>query len=79
MVRAFLRDKGITYPVAMAWQASLRGFGEVGGLPTSYLIGRDGKIKHRVEGIFAEPALRMAVRGLLGEEGEDSGEGSGQP
>lgn len=69
LVRAFLRQKGITYPVAMAWQASLDGFGEVGGLPTSYLIGRDGRIKHRVEGIFAEPALRLAVRGLLGEEG----------
>jgi cytochrome c biogenesis protein CcmG/thiol:disulfide interchange protein DsbE len=67
-VRAFLEEKGITYPVAMAWQASLKGFGEVGGLPTSYLIGRDGKVKHRVEGIFAEPALRMAVRQLLEEE-----------
>jgi peroxiredoxin len=64
MVRAFLRQKGITYPVAMAWQASLDNF-EVGGLPTSFLIGRDGRIKHRVEGVFAEPALRMAVRVLL--------------
>ena len=69
MVRAFLKQKGITSPVAMAWQASLDGFGEVGGLPTSYLIGRDGNIKHRVEGLFAEPALRLAVRGLLAEEG----------
>jgi len=69
LVRAFLKQKGITYPVAMAWQASLNGFGDVGGLPTSYLIGRDGKVKHRVEGLFAEPALRMAVRLLL-DEGE---------
>jgi len=63
-VRAFLTQKGITYPVAMAWQSSLDGF-EVGGLPTSFLIGKDGRIKHRVEGVFAEPALRMAVRILL--------------
>lgn len=76
-VRAFLDEKGITYPVAMAWQASLRGFGEVGGLPTSYLIGRDGKIKHRVEGLFAEPALRMAVRQLLSEEESDRELGAG--
>ncbi len=67
LVRAFLKEKKITYPVAMAWQASLNGFGEVGGLPTSYLLGKDGKIKHRVEGLFAEPALRMAVKGLLEE------------
>ena len=64
MVRTFLARKGITYPVAMAWQASLEEF-EVGGLPTSFLLGRDGRIKHRVEGVFAEPALRMAVRVLL--------------
>ena len=76
LVRAFLRQKGITYPVAMAWQASLNGFGEVGGLPTSYLIGRDGKVKHRVEGVFAEPALRMAVRLLLAEGEEEAGTGT---
>jgi thiol-disulfide isomerase/thioredoxin len=76
LVRAFLRQKGITYPVAMAWQASLNGFGEVGGLPTSYLIGRDGKVKHRVEGVFAEPALRMAVRLLLAEGEAEAGTGT---
>lgn len=78
LVRAFLRQKRITYPVAMAWQASLNGFGEVGGLPTSYLIGRDGKVKHRVEGVFAEPALRMAVRQLL-DEGQPEGEAGTGP
>jgi cytochrome c biogenesis protein CcmG/thiol:disulfide interchange protein DsbE len=78
VVRAFLKEKGITYPVAMAWQASLKGFGEVGGLPTSYLIGKDGKVKHRVEGLFAEPALRMAVRQLLAEE-ESGGEAGTRP
>ena len=77
LVRAFLRQKGITYPVAMAWQASLDGFGEVGALPTSYLIGRDGNIKHRVEGIFAEPALRMAVRQLLDDEHPEGGLSTG--
>lgn len=78
LVRAFLRQKGITYPVAMAWQASLDGFGEVGALPTSYLIGRDGNIKHRVEGIFAEPALRMAVRQLLDDEHPEGGLSTGR-
>ena len=64
LVRAFLRQNKITYPVAMAWQPSLDAF-EVSSLPTSFLLGRDGRIKHRVEGIFAEPALKMAVRILL--------------
>ncbi len=64
LVRAFLKQKNITYPVAMAWQTGLSGF-EVSTLPTSFLIGKDGTIKHTVVGVFAEPALRMAVRILL--------------
>ena len=72
LVRAFLREKGITYPVAMAWQASLEGFGEIGALPTSYLLGRDGNMKHRVEGLFAEPALRLAIKNLLEEDGPEA-------
>ena len=73
-VRTFLDQKGITYPVAMAWQASLDGF-EVGGLPTSFLLGKDGRIKHRVVGVFAETALRMAIQNLL-EEPDPTDEGS---
>lgn len=76
LVRAFLRQNRITYPVAMAWQTSLEDF-ESGTLPTSFLIGRDGRIKHRVEGIFAEPALRMAVRVLL-EDPEPAEEGASE-
>jgi thiol-disulfide isomerase/thioredoxin len=77
LVRAFLREKGITYPVAMAWQASLEGFGEIGGLPTSYLLGKDGNIKHRVEGLFTEPALRLAIKNLLEEDGPEAETDSG--
>jgi thiol-disulfide isomerase/thioredoxin len=77
LVRAFLREKGITYPVAMAWQASLEGFGEIGALPTSYLLGKDGNIKHRVEGLFAEPALRLAIKNLLEEDGPEAEANSG--
>lgn len=75
LVRTFLKQNEITYPVAMAWQSSLEAF-EAGVLPTSFLLGRDGRIKHRVEGIFAEPALRMAVRVLLEDSpAEVKGEG----
>jgi peroxiredoxin len=68
-VRAFLREKGITYPIAMAAQVDLGGITEVQILPTSFLIGRDGTIRHRIEGIYPGPALRLAVRRLLDEEG----------
>lgn len=67
-VREFLRQKGITYPVAMETDSGLEGFGMVQTLPTSFLLGKDGTVRHRVRGIYAEPALRMAVERLLGEE-----------
>jgi len=66
-VRAFLERKGITYPVAMAGEVDLGGITNVQTLPTSYLIGRDGTIRHRVEGLYAGPALRLAVKRLLNE------------
>jgi peroxiredoxin len=67
-VRAFLEEKGITYPVAMASSVNLGGMTSGGTLPTSFLVGKDGTIRHRVEGIFAEPTLRLAVKRLLEEE-----------
>lgn len=67
-VRAFLERKGITYPVAMARDADLGGLTEVQTLPTSYLIDREGTIRHKVEGLFAGPALRLAVKRLLAED-----------
>lgn len=66
-VRTFLDRKNITYPVAMAADVDLGGITNVTTLPTSYLIGRDGTIRHRVEGIYLGPALRMAVKRLLAE------------
>jgi len=66
-VRAFLQQKEITYPVAMAAEVDLGGITEVSTLPTSYLIGRDGTIRHKVEGLYLGPALRLAVKRLLAE------------
>jgi peroxiredoxin len=67
LVRAFLRQKRITYPVAMEAGSGIEGFGMVTTLPASFLIGRDGTVRHRVTGIYAEPTLRMAVQRLLEE------------
>jgi hypothetical protein len=33
----------------------------VSALPESFLVDREGRIRHRVIGYFAEPALRAAV------------------
>ena len=67
VVREFLAERGITYPVTMATGQVIRAFGGVSAYPTSFLIDREGRIRQEVKGIFAEPALRMAVDNLLEE------------
>lgn len=69
-VRDFLRERGITYPVAMATGGVVRDFGGANLLPTSYLIDRQGHIRNEVRGIFAPVALEHAVDRLLAERPE---------
>jgi peroxiredoxin len=66
-VAAWLRERGIAYPVALATAESVAGFGGVASLPTSFLIDRRGNIRYAVRGIFAELTLRAAVDRLLAE------------
>lgn len=67
-VREFLAERKIEYPNALVGEREKRAFGGVPLLPTSILIDRNGAIRHRVEGFFAPPALRAAVRRLVNEE-----------
>jgi thiol-disulfide isomerase/thioredoxin len=64
-IRDFLVERGISYPVGRASSAQRRAFGGIPGIPTTFIIDRDGVIQHRVVGYFAPPALRAAVDRLL--------------
>jgi len=44
-----------------------RAFGSPNVLPTSFLIDRSGRIRYTLRGIFAQPALALAVDRLLKE------------
>jgi peroxiredoxin len=61
----WVRQREITYPIGFPSGATVQAFGGANVLPTSLLIDREGRIVHRVEGFYAEPALRAAVRRLL--------------
>lgn len=67
VVREFTEERDITFPIAMATGRIVQDFGGVRSLPTSFLIDREGRVRHEVRGYFAEPALRLAVRQLLDE------------
>lgn len=66
-VRAFLDQKGITYPVGMVNSEVFNAFNGPRTLPASFLIDRRGRIRHQVTGVFAEVALAQAVDRLLAE------------
>jgi peroxiredoxin len=76
-VREFLADRQLTFPAAMATADVVREFGGVRAMPTSFLIDRQGRIRHQVSGYFAEPALRLAVDRLVREEPGAPSDGGG--
>jgi cytochrome c biogenesis protein CcmG/thiol:disulfide interchange protein DsbE len=64
-VEAFVRDRGVSYPVAHVGREAEAVFGGVRGYPTSFLIGRDGMVRHRVLGPIGAVSLEPAVRRAL--------------
>ncbi len=66
-VRAFVRKAGINYPVVLA-DADLAEAYAVEVLPTTVLIDREGRIRHRKVGAMTDPeAYAAKVRALLAE------------
>jgi thiol-disulfide isomerase/thioredoxin len=64
-VTSFLRERGITYPVAMVGRDVEGAFGGVQGYPTSVLLDRTGRVRYKVVGPLAMASLEPAVRRLL--------------
>jgi peroxiredoxin len=67
-VDAYVTDRRVTYPVAMATLELRREFGGVREIPSSFLVDRQGRIRYTVRGFWAGPALGVAVRRLLEED-----------
>ncbi len=66
-VQAFLDERGITYPVAIVGRDVEQRFGGVRGYPTSFLLDRTGRIRHKALGPLAMLSFEPAVRRLLAE------------
>jgi peroxiredoxin len=67
LVRRFVAERGVSYPIVAGTPELERAFGGVSVLPTSFLVGRDGRIRHVVRGIWLEATLAAAVDRLLDE------------
>jgi cytochrome c biogenesis protein CcmG/thiol:disulfide interchange protein DsbE len=63
-IRSFIRERDITYPIGRATSRHRRAFGGIPGIPTTFIVDRDGVLRHKVVGYFAPPALNAAVSRL---------------
>ncbi len=66
-IRNWVEERGIGFPIGRATREHRNAFGGIRGIPTTYLIDREGVVRHRVVGYFTPPALRVAVGRLVDE------------
>ena len=66
-VQDFITSRGISYPIAIVGSEVLAALGGVRGYPTSVLLGRDGRVRHRVMGPIGPLSLEPAIRRALAE------------
>lgn len=66
-VKAIVGRMGINYPVLIGNEDVMRQFGGVQALPTSFLIGRDGRIREKLQGLYPEERLDGLVAAALAE------------
>ena len=64
-LRAFVKAKGINYPVAMTSVPVRLAYGSVSALPTMFVINQDGKMVQKHVGLFDPMLYEIEVRALL--------------
>ncbi len=64
-VRPFAQRMKINYPLAIATPEVVSAFGDIEGIPTSFLIDREGKIRHYKLGLMEAADYEKLVVSLL--------------
>jgi cytochrome c biogenesis protein CcmG, thiol:disulfide interchange protein DsbE len=64
------QERGYTLPMAMVSPELRRAFGGISGVPTTFLVDREGRVRHTLVGVSGPGTLQRAVRRLV-EEGEE--------
>lgn len=65
VVQKFAEENGINYEMVMGDQGVTEAFGGVQAIPTTFLIDRDGKVRHRKEGMWEHHKYEKLIRSLL--------------
>jgi peroxiredoxin len=65
VVQAFAKEHRIPYPLVMADDGMIAGYGGIRAVPTSFLVDRQGRIVKKYVGLLTGPRLERDVAGLL--------------
>ncbi len=65
VVKAFVAKNKMTYPVVMGDDAIVAAFGGVEGIPTTFLIDRDGQVRDRKVGYVEKAEYEKRILGAL--------------
>lgn len=68
-VKKFVQRMGINYPVLMADEEVIHGFGGVSGVPVSFLVGRDNNLLQRYFGYVDRKMIENDIKNALKEKG----------
>lgn len=68
-VGVFTQKMGVNYPVVVANDAVNHAYGNVDGLPTSYYVGRDGKIVAETAGLISKDDIEANIKKILATKG----------
>ena len=68
IVREYVERLGVTFPILLDPEGAVEGVYNVSGLPTTYVIGRDGRIEGRIVGgrEWDSEEYRARIQELLG-------------
>ena len=65
VVKTFMAKNGINYPVAVVDEAMVAAFGNFSGIPTTFVIDREGNVRFKKTGGAPIEDLEQAVKTLL--------------
>jgi thiol-disulfide isomerase/thioredoxin len=65
VVSKFVSDRAINYPIAMATPEVIAAFGGIEGIPTTFLIDREGQLRHRKVGAMETADYEKLILGAL--------------
>lgn len=66
VVKPFVAQFKMNYPVLMGTQKIVNDFGGVAGIPTAFVISRDGKIYKKYVGLYPGAVYEQDIKALLG-------------